>query len=59
MVLNNVTKFHKIVIKNIRLRERMSFPTVNIHKQRAITTESMVRYRPLWNLKKTSWCLTM
>ena len=54
MVLNNVTKFHKILIKNIRLRERTSFKTVNFHKQRAITTESMVRYGPS-NLKKTSW----
>ena len=25
MVLNNVTKFHKILIKSIRLRERTSF----------------------------------
>ena len=52
MALNNVTKFHKIMIKNIRLRERTSFPMVNFHKQRA--TESMVRYSPLSNLKKTS-----
>ena len=43
MVLNNVTKFHKILIKNIRLRERTSFQMVNVHKQRAITTESLVR----------------
>ena len=54
MVLNNVTKFHKILIKNIRVRERKSFKTVNFHKQRAITTESLVRYGPLANLKKTS-----
>ena len=53
--LNNVTKFHKILIKNILLRERISFKMVNFHKQRAITTESMVPYRPLSNLKKTSW----
>ena len=53
MVLNNVTKFHKILIKNIRVRERTSFKTVNFHKQRAITTESLVRYGPLLNLKKT------
>ena len=59
MVLNNVTKFHKILIKNIRLRERTSFKTVNFHKQRAITTESLVRYRPLSNLKKRLWYLTM
>ena len=42
MVLNNVTKFHKILIKNIQLlRERTSFQMVNFHKQRAITTECM------------------
>ena len=55
MVLNNVTKFHKILIKNIRVRERTSFKTVNFHKQRAITTESLVRYGPLSNMKKTVW----
>ena len=59
MVLNNVTKFHKILIKNMWLRERTSFQMVIFHKQRAITTESMVRYGPLSNLKKTSWYLTM
>ena len=47
MVLNNVTKFHIILIKNIRVRERTSFKTVIFHKQRAITTESLVRYGPL------------
>ena len=36
MALNNVTKFHKILIKTIRLRERTSFKTVKFHKQRAI-----------------------
>ena len=55
MVLNNVTMFHKILIKNIRLRERTSFQMVNFHKQRVITTESMVRCESLSNLKKTSW----
>ena len=40
MVLNNATKFHKILIKNIRVRERTSFKTVNFHKQRAITLET-------------------
>ena len=59
MVLNNVTKSHKILIKNIRARERKSFKTVNFHKQRAITTESMAGYGPLSNLKKTSWYLAM
>ena len=55
MILNNGTKFHKILIKNIRLRERTSFQMVNFYKQRATTTESMVRHGPLLNLKKTSW----
>ena len=55
MVLNNVTKFDKILIKSIPLRERISFQMVNFHKRRAITTESMVRYGQLSNLKKTSW----
>ena len=55
MVLNNVTKFHKILIKTIQLREWTSFKTVNFHKQRAITAESMVRYGLLSILKKTSW----
>ena len=54
-VLNNMTKFHKILIKNIRVRERTSFKTVNFHKQMAISTESLVRYGPLSNLKKTLW----
>ena len=44
MILNNVTNFHKISIKNISVRERTSFKTVNFHKQRAITLESLVRY---------------
>ena len=39
MVLNNVTKFHKILIKTIRLRVQTSFKTVNFHKQRAIAAE--------------------
>ena len=59
MVLNNVTKFHKILIKTIRLREQTSFKAVIFHKQRAITAESMVRYELLSNLKETSWYLTM
>ena len=42
MVLNNVTKFHKILIKSIRLREQMSFKMMHFHKQRAITLESFV-----------------
>ena len=55
MVFNNVTKFHKILIKNIRVGDRTSFKTVNFHKRRAITLESLVRYGPLSNLNKTSW----
>ena len=51
-LLNNVTKFNKILIKTIRLRERTSFKKVNFHKQRAITAENMVRYRILSNWKK-------
>ena len=50
MVLNNVTKFHKILIKSILLRERTSFQMVNFHKQRAIATESVVGYGPLSGL---------
>ena len=34
MVLNNMTKFHEILIKNTRVRERTSFQMVNFHKQR-------------------------
>ena len=55
MVLNNVTKFSKIVIKTIRLRERTLFQIVNFHIQRVITPEGMVRYKPISNLKKISW----
>ena len=55
MVLNNVTKFHKILIKTIPLREPISFKTVIFDKQRAMTAESTVRYGPLSNLKKTLW----
>ena len=59
MVINNVTKFHKILIKNIRVRERTSYKTANFHKQRAITTERLMRYGPLSNLKKALWYYTM
>ena len=52
MVLNDVTKFHKILVKSIRLKELTWFQMVNFHKKRAITTESMVRYGLLLNLKK-------
>ena len=59
MVLNNVTMFHRIIIKTIQLREQTSFQPTIFHKLRAITPSSMVPYRPLSNLKKTSWYLTM
>ena len=49
MVLNNVTKFHKILIKTIRLRERTSLKSVYFYKQRDITAESIVRYGLLSN----------
>ena len=52
MVLNNVTKFHKILIKTIQLRERTLFKMLNFHNQSTITPEGMVRYRPLLNLTK-------
>ena len=55
IVLNNLTKFHKILIKTIQLRERTSFQMVNFHKQRAITPTGMMRYGTLSNLKKTLW----
>ena len=59
MVLNSETKFHKILIKSIQLRGQTSIKTVNFHKRRAITAESMVRYGPISNLKRTSLYLTM
>ena len=55
MVLNNVTKFHKILIKKIRVREKTLFKTMNLHKQRAITLVSMCNIDHQTNLKKTSW----
>ena len=55
MVLNNVTKFHRIIIETIHLREQTLFQPTIFHKLRAITPLSMVPYRPLSNLKKTSW----
>ena len=48
MVLNNVIKFHKILIKTIHLRERTSFKkTVNFNKQRAITAE---KHGAIWTI---------
>ena len=37
MVIYNVTKFHRIIIKTIHLREQMSFQPTIFHKLRAIT----------------------
>ena len=59
MVQTNVTKFHKIMKKIIGVREETSLKMVNFHQQRTITTESLVRYGPLSNLKKILWYLTM
>ena len=42
--LNNVTKFHKILIKTFRFREQTMFLMVNFDKQRTLTPEGMVRY---------------
>ena len=44
MVLNIVTKFNKIMIKRIWLRERTSFQMVIFHKQSAIAHDGMVQY---------------
>ena len=55
MVFNNVTKFHRIIIKTIHVREQTLFQPMIFHKQRTITTESLKRYGPLSNLKKTLW----
>ena len=37
MVIYNVTKFHRIIIKTIHLREQMLFQPTIFHKLRAIT----------------------
>ena len=44
MILNKVTKFHKILIKTIHLREQKLFEMMNVHKQRAVALESIVKY---------------
>ena len=53
----NVPRFQKNVfhIPDERQLGLASLQMVNFHKQRAITLESLVRYGPLSNLKKTSW----
>ena len=38
MVLNNVTKFHKILIKSIRVRERMSFGQTYTYVRKYVRT---------------------
>ena len=42
MVLNNVTKFHKILIKTTGHIDWTASNTVNFRDQRAITPEGMV-----------------
>ena len=37
MVFNNKTKFHRIIIKAINVREQTSFQPMIFHKLRAIT----------------------
>ena len=59
MVLNNVTKFHKILIKTTGLIDGTPSKMVKFHEQRAITPEGMVQYGSFSNLKKTLWYLTM
>ena len=49
-----VTKFHKIVINFTGFIDRTPSKLMNLNEQRAITTENMVGYGPLSNLKKTS-----
>ena len=49
MVLNNVTKFHKILIKTILLRERILFKMVNFHKKKGHNWEKHVA---IWTIFK-------
>ena len=44
MLLNIVTKFHKVVIKITGFRRQDTIKMANFHEQRAITPEGMVRY---------------
>ena len=37
MVLNNETKFHRVIIKTIHLREQTSFQPMIFRKLRAVT----------------------
>ena len=53
MVLNNVTKFHKVVIKITRLIDWTPSKMLNFYEQRAIAPKGMVPYGPFSNLKKT------
>ena len=52
MIVNNVTKFHKVVIQINGLIDQSTSNTVNFHEQRAITLEGMVQCEPISNLKK-------
>ena len=47
MVLNNVTKFHKVVSKITGLSDQTPLKLVNFYEQRAKTPEGIVRYGPL------------
>ena len=46
MVLNNVIKFHKVLIKTTGLIDRTPSNTVGFLEQKAITPEPLVRYGP-------------
>ena len=37
LIISNFSKFHRIIIKTIHLREQMSFQPTIFHKLRAIT----------------------
>ena len=51
LVLNIVTKFHKVVIKITGLKDWTPSEMVNFYEKRAITSEGMVPYKPLSNSK--------
>ena len=47
LVLNIVTKFHKVVIKITRLRDRTTSKLMFFHEQRAITLEDICEIWPI------------
>ena len=59
MVINNVSKFHKILIKTNGLIDRTLSKMVDLHEQRTMTPEGIMPYGPLLNLKKALWYETM